>query len=236
MYAETPAQKARNNDVNIPVKRGDVIKLVVTNIGSEQLQIVNIKLFVSYPVLVDKASQSLEGDQTETSLIVDVAPEQPEQQEPEQEIISEISDTDGKNDSVEDYRQYALQLINEDRRNAGLTPVMLSENKAAQVHAEDMLATGLLSHWTSDGMKPYMKYTIHGGTGAVGQNAGMGGYTKSQIPDCQSGRYYCPALDIREQIREIEYSMIYDDASSNWGHRQHFGQTSHSCEHWHCLR
>jgi hypothetical protein len=51
-----------------------------------------------------------------------------------------------------------------------IPPVKLSENTAAQLQAEDMLRTRLISHHTSDGMKPYMKYTILGGKGYVAQN------------------------------------------------------------------
>jgi uncharacterized protein YkwD len=50
----------------------------------------------------------------------------------------------------------ALDIINKDRNDNGLPPVKLSDNSAAQHHAEDMLKARLLSHWTTDVMKPYM--------------------------------------------------------------------------------
>jgi uncharacterized protein YkwD len=67
-------------------------------------------------------------------------------------------------------QQYALNKINEDRAKYDLPPVYLSSNEAAQIHAEDILRTKAISHWTTDGMKPYMRYSIYNGTGYVAQN------------------------------------------------------------------
>ena len=67
-------------------------------------------------------------------------------------------------------QQYALNKINEDRAKYNLPPVHLSSNEAAQIHAEDILRTKAISHWTTDGMKPYMRYSIYNGTGYVAQN------------------------------------------------------------------
>lgn len=64
--------------------------------------------------------------------------------------------------SYNDIVQYALRKINEDRARFNIPAVKLSENRAAQLEAEDMLRTRLISHYTSDGMKPYMKNTILG--------------------------------------------------------------------------
>jgi uncharacterized protein YkwD len=56
---------------------------------------------------------------------------------------------------------------------------LVSGNNAAQVHAEDMLKTGYLSHWMTGGEKSYMVYTRYGSDGggmsggAVSQNAAM---------------------------------------------------------------
>jgi Cysteine-rich secretory protein family len=67
-------------------------------------------------------------------------------------------------------QQYALNKINEDREKYDLPPVQISSNEAAQLHAEDILRTKAISHWTTDGMKPYMRYSIYNGTGYVAQN------------------------------------------------------------------
>ncbi len=56
-----------------------------------------------------------------------------------------------------------LDLINEERMAAGLGPVALGTNSAAQSHADDMLESCSSAHWGADGLKPYMRYTLAGG-------------------------------------------------------------------------
>ena len=63
-----------------------------------------------------------------------------------------------------------LDLINKDRAANDLGPVILGHNTAAQAHAEEMLAYGFGGHWGLDGLKPYMRYTLAGGTGREGEN------------------------------------------------------------------
>ena len=60
-------------------------------------------------------------------------------------------------------REYALTLINDARTAAGLNEVTLDDNTAAQSHAEDMRANCFSSHWGTDGLKPYMRYSLAGG-------------------------------------------------------------------------
>gem|GEM_PF-967177 len=64
---------------------------------------------------------------------------------------------------LQELAQYMLELINKDRRDNGLSPVVLGSNNAAQMHAEDRLKNNYMSHWGTDGMKPYMRYTLAGG-------------------------------------------------------------------------
>jgi uncharacterized protein YkwD len=90
--------------------------------------------------------------------------------------------------------QYALRKINEDRSRFNIPAVELSNNTAAQLQAEDMLRSRLISHYTSDGMKPYMKYTVFGGKGYVAQNVGYDGFNNlrtSIINRCEIGVYIC---------------------------------------------
>ena len=78
---------------------------------------------------------------------------------------SHIPDTpSGLSESERDVlRDYALSLINEARTNAGLNELTLDSSPAAQFHAEDMTAHCTRGHWSTDGMKPYMRYTLAGG-------------------------------------------------------------------------
>ncbi len=95
-----------------------------------------------------------------------------------------------------DYKLYMLELVNEERRKAGVPPVSLGDNIAAQLHAEASLEHCISGHWGVDGLKPYMRYSLAGGYQANAENA--------------SGLRYCitasdritPVGDIREEIRE----------------------------------
>ncbi len=61
------------------------------------------------------------------------------------------------------YKEYMLELINVERIKAGVPPVTLSDNIAAQLHAENSLANCFSSHWGVDGLKPYMRYSLADG-------------------------------------------------------------------------
>ncbi len=65
-------------------------------------------------------------------------------------------------------KRYMLELINEERARAGVDPVVLGDNIAAQLHAESSLANCFSGHW---GVKPYMRYSLAGGYQSNGENA-----------------------------------------------------------------
>lgn len=89
-----------------------------------------------------------------------------------------------------------LRLINAERVRAGLDPVVLGDNVAAQLHAEAQLENCFSSHWGIDGLKPYMRYSLAGGYQSNAENA--------------SGLDYCytradrvrPIASIEQEIRE----------------------------------
>ena len=68
------------------------------------------------------------------------------------------------------YKVYMLELINKERVEAGVQPVTLGDNFAAQLHAENSLANCFSSHWGLDGLKPYMRYSLAGGYQSNGEN------------------------------------------------------------------
>jgi hypothetical protein len=107
-----------------------------------------------------------------------------------------------------------LERINLDRTQNGLTPVSLGDNPAAQNHAADMFNNYYLSHWDTEGLKPYMRYTLQGGFNAEGENSAYyGWYNKSD----DASRYV--TIDPKQILEGLEDQMMYDDAGSNWGHR-----------------
>lgn len=75
---------------------------------------------------------------------------------------------------LEQARRYVLALVNQDRAEHGLGPVVMDEaaNRAGQRHAEDMARVGYTAHWGSDGSVPEQRYSEAGGSDFVQENAG----------------------------------------------------------------
>jgi uncharacterized protein YkwD/ribosomal protein L37AE/L43A len=119
--------------------------------------------------------------------------------------------------SHEELTNYALSLINSDRQSHGLQNVTLSSVDSGQRHADDMLANNFFSHWDTNGYKPYMRYTIADGKGAVAENCAWEGLT---------GNIF--GIDVKSALKDMERNMMYDDASSNWGHRDNILDPLHN--------
>ena len=119
--------------------------------------------------------------------------------------------------TIQELRLFALELINVDRQSHGAPPVRLGSNQAAQLHAEDSVRSGyVVGHWTSNGLKPYMLYTQTGGVGVMAENsAGQG--TGSE--NCDEPAVICGTIDVLSTIETLQWSMMYDDAHADWGHR-----------------
>lgn len=115
---------------------------------------------------------------------------------------------------------HVLKLINDDRADFKLSPVALGNNPAAQRHAEDLLEHNCLSHWGSDGMKPYMRYTILGGKNFVEENAAAVFISNnSTTPSTE---------EIKLMFEDLERKMVYNDSASDWGHRKNILDPSHT--------
>ena len=71
---------------------------------------------------------------------------------------------------------YILELINGRRARAGVPPLELGSNNAAQLHAESSLQDCTSSHWGTDGLKPYMRYSLAGGYQSNGENGSGSDY------------------------------------------------------------
>jgi hypothetical protein len=130
----------------------------------------------------------------------------------------------------EELVEQALDLINTDRDKFGLQPVALSLNQAAQAHAEDVFQNKQISHWMSNGEKPYMTYTKYDGAGSVQQNVAIAGFSLDQYQKCSSNILYnCEKIDPMETIRELQYEMMYKDKECcNDGHRNNILNDHHT--------
>ena len=97
--------------------------------------------------------------------------------------------------------QHVLDRINKDRTDFGLLPVKLSSNQATEIHAEDVFRTRQISHWTTNGEKPYMTYTQNDGEGSVQQNVAIAGFSPEQYEQC--------VTNILVQCEKIEPAIHY---------------------------
>lgn len=129
---------------------------------------------------------------------------------------------------LKELRDYALDKINEDRKSFGQPPVRLGHNKASQIHAEDVFRTGKLSHWMTNGEKPYMTYSRLGGNDSVFQNVAIGGYSSYQICLSDPGND-CTRFSPYEIIDILEYEMIYNDVQCcDDGHKYNIVDPRHN--------
>ena len=126
-------------------------------------------------------------------------------------------------------QRHAVRLINEDRAAYDLPPIVLGSNMAAQLHARDMVEHGYLGHWWVDGRKPYIVYTQTGGTSYASENAAFSGWTDQrwETQNCDSWLVQCTSPDPEDTITDLHWSMMYDDANSDWGHRNNILRESH---------
>ena len=83
--------------------------------------------------------------------------------------------------------------------------MVLDDNPTAQMHADDARANCFSGHWGSNGMKPYMRYTlIH--------------YSAENV----SGSDYCPPDPhrYREQSLKAEVAQVHRGLMNSAGHRR----------------
>ena len=118
-------------------------------------------------------------------------------------------------DVLIELRQQMLDLINAARREHGLVEVVLDDNPTAQMHAEDARANCFSGHWGSNGMKPYMRYTLNGGIHSSWENV--------------SGSSYCPPDPhrYRNEPLEREVADMHNGLMNSPGHRRNILHPGH---------
>jgi hypothetical protein len=107
-------------------------------------------------------------------------------------------------------RELLLKMVNRERATAGLTRLELDDLacKVANEHAADMAGRLFLSHWGSDGRKPYHRYSFAGGTDAVQENC-------SSADDLES----ITSKSVLQVVQDMHQSMI-DEKPPYDGHRK----------------
>ena len=107
-------------------------------------------------------------------------------------------------------RKRLLELINEERYRARLSPLALDDlaSGVASAHARDMAQGRFLSHWGSDGRKPYHRYSFAGGIDAVQENVA----SADNVPSLS-------AASLVKDLAEM-HAFLYNETPPHDGHRR----------------
>jgi len=83
-----------------------------------------------------------------------------------------------------------------------------------------MIYYGYFSHWDNQGYKPYMRYSLLGGTGSVSENAAINYCTRSAPDSARPVAAPCSLQTLENAINGSEWMMMNNDtACCNNGHR-----------------
>src|SRR5207249_2768793 len=104
-------------------------------------------------------------------------------------------------DDVSLARERLLKLLNEERSQQGLNNLQLDDLacKVASAHALDMVNGEFLSHWGTDGRKPYHRYSFAGGIDATQENVGLDNNIESVTPN-----------SVMRELADIHMSMYLE--------------------------
>lgn len=107
-------------------------------------------------------------------------------------------------------RERLLKMVNAERSKAGLNRLELDDLacKVASEHAADMANRNFLSHWGTDGLKPYHRYSLAGGTAAVQDNV-------SSADNIES----ITSKSVLQVVQDMHQSMI-EEVPPYDGHRK----------------
>jgi len=123
--------------------------------------------------------------------------------------------------SLEQARQYLLDLVNRDRASNGVPPVSADDTaaRAGQRHAEDMAHLGYTAHWGSDGSVPEERYTDAGGSDFVQENAGC-------VADGQTRELQKKARFEPRWLEQMEQAFMNEKPPHD-GHRKNILKATH---------
>ncbi len=127
--------------------------------------------------------------------------------------------------SLDEARQYVLQLINSDRKANGQQPVELDAvaTIAGQQHSNDMAENGYLSHWDMSGTKPDERYTRAGGEDNVAENGYILSYTDSPQHQALSAQQ----MFSKNELEDAQKAFM-DEVPPNDGHRKNILDPHHT--------
>jgi hypothetical protein len=122
-----------------------------------------------------------------------------------------------------------LGSINKERANSNLPPVSLSGNAVGQQHANSMQYFNYYSHWDTQGYKPYMRYTLLGGSGDVSENIALSYCTIWPAHSPQVFPSTCTTPTLENALNNSEWQMVHNDLGCcNNGHRDNILNPFHN--------
>ena len=98
-------------------------------------------------------------------------------------------------------KQLLLDLINQERTRSGVAPVTLGNSPVPQLHAEDMLENCFISHWGTDGLKPYMRHSLAGSLAPNGENV----YSRNECGHIDT--WFIWTTDIEDTIHDANEGL-----------------------------
>jgi len=104
-----------------------------------------------------------------------------------------FSPNDDLENTIKEIRKNILEMINEERDVAKVPLVELDDlaTEVATKHGVDMATNEFASHWGSDGLKPYQRYSFAGGIHATEENVSAADNTWSmKIKDLKQDTAY----------------------------------------------
>jgi uncharacterized protein YkwD len=109
-----------------------------------------------------------------------------------------------------DIRLHLLEMVNEERAVEKVQKVALDDfaTKIATQHALDMIKGEFASHWGSDGLKPYHRYSFAGGTDSTQENV-------SAADNTWSNKF----ADLKQDTSYL-HLRLYQEKPPNDGHRK----------------
>ena len=127
-----------------------------------------------------------------------------------------------KSTDITQIERIMLDLINEDRRKAGLGLVTWDATaaKSARQHVQEEADNGYISHWGMDGEKPQHRYTLAGGLDAVNEN-------ESVTLWLEDGFHGVSKNQIQTIVAEHESAMV-NEQPPNDGHRKNILDPHHT--------
>lgn len=130
---------------------------------------------------------------------------------------TKITSTPTTNLTVDNVKRAALNELNAIRRRYDLPSLQLLDLGIAQFRADDMVYNNYFGHCDLRGMIPNYWYTRLGGQHYVEENVGLTtlcrGYVSATNP---------ADISVQDALNySIDHvnNMVYNDAASNWGHR-----------------